>query len=242
MTASQMASIYRKEISLFTALKSSTLGIIGAGIPAFLFAFAQTKINSSTAGLLNSLTPIFAFTLGVLIFKNQFEKYKFFGVLSGFIGAALLILRSEQQSNIANGWALLIVIATLLYGMNVNLIKTYFSKEKPLVFSALSFVLIGPVALSYLFATNSFAQILGHPAAFSSMVAILILSLVGTVMATVLYYSLVVTTSPVFASSVTYLMPIVACIWGFVDGETIGLIHLFSFLLIILGILLIKEK
>src|SRR6185503_18929003 len=58
-------------------------GLLGSFIPAFLFCLAETKIDSSLAGFLNALTPIFTIVIGMLFFQQVFQSHKLAGVLTG---------------------------------------------------------------------------------------------------------------------------------------------------------------
>lgn len=222
-------------------LPIALVGIVGSTIPAFCFAYAQTYLSSSVTGLLNSLTPIFAFIIGVIFFNSKFEKGKLLGLLIGILGAGILIFRSGADFGSNLFFGLFIVLATMCYGTSVNIIKTYLNNTSPVVVSSLSFTIVGIPCLLYVLASNALPQILSQPDATISLWAVTILSLVGTALATILYFSLVQRTSPVFASSVTYLMPFVSLVWGVFDGEPFGVVHILAFLLILSGIYLIKK-
>lgn len=227
-----------KDWKLFLAV-----GLTGSGIPAFMYFIAQTNINSTVSGLLNSLTPIWTLIIGILIFKNKMDTSKIIGVLIGFMGAAMLILFGESEGANTNLWfGLFVVLGTLCYGMSGNLVKHYFQNVDSMVISATSFFLIGLPAIGYLLYSGSLTNIEWTPEQTYSLGAILILSLVGTVLATIIFYKLIQDTNAVFGSSVAYLMPLVAMLWGFFDGEPIGLVLILSMVLILTGVYLIKKQ
>lgn len=226
-----------KDWKLFLAV-----GLTGSGIPAFMYFIAQTNINSTVSGLLNSLTPIWTLIIGIIVFKNRMDMSKIAGVIIGFVGASLLILVGESEGSNANLWyGLFVVLGTLCYGMSGNLVKHYFQNVDSLIISATSFFLIGVPALIYLLFNGSLTSITWTSDHTYSFGAVLILSLFGTVLATIAFYKLIQETTAVFGSSVAYLMPLVAMGWGFLDGEPIGLVIVLSMLLILGGVYLIRK-
>jgi drug/metabolite transporter (DMT)-like permease len=233
---------HRKDIDWSQWYKFVAVGLTGSGIPAFLFSFAQTQISSSVAGLLNSLTPIWTLIIGIFIFKLSFNKTKLFGVILGFVGAASLILLGGEKTMGGNPiFSILVVIATVCYASSVNMVQSFFYNTKPIIISSMSFFLIGPPALIYVFFTD-FLDIMGtHSDAWFSLGSVTLLSLMGTVMASILFYNLVQRTTAVFASTVTYLMPIIALIWGFIDSEPITWLHLAGMSTILVGVYITKK-
>jgi drug/metabolite transporter (DMT)-like permease len=219
------------------------IGLTGSGIPAFMYFLAQTNINSTASGLLNSLTPIWTLIIGIIIFKNRMDASKTIGVVIGFLGAALLMIWGESEGENNNLWyGLFVVFGTLCYGMSGNLVKHYFQNVRSIIISATSFFMIGPPAIGYLLYKGTLTQIEWNQDQIYSIGAIVLLSLVGTVLATIIFYKLIQDTNAVFGSSVAYLMPIVAMGWGFIDGESIGLVVILSMLLILTGVYLIKKQ
>lgn len=234
--------IIRKKVDWNRAWFYFLIGLTGSGIPSFFFAFAQTQVSSSVAGILNSLTPIFTLLVGIIFFGTAFKWNKFFGVFIGFLGALILTLfGSGWETSAKPFYIFFIVAASLCYGLNVNLVKTYFQKIEPIVISCVSFCLIGPPAISYLIFSDVPDKLLNQSNAFQGLGYICILSLFGTVMSTIIFYRLVQKTTPVFASSVAYLIPVVALFWGMFDGEYIGIYHLLGMIGILLGVYLIRR-
>lgn len=234
---------YRKEIAWSRLGTFFLVGLTGSGIPAFLFFKAQTHVSSSIAGVLNSMTPIWTLLLGGLFFNTGFSTKRTTGVLMGFAGAAsLLWIGGTQESGENSLFGLLIVCATLCYGLSVNLVQGFFHETRPVIISAVSFFSIGIPALLYLFTTDVTHVVQTHPDALYSLVSVATLSLFGTVIASIIFYSLVQRTNAVFGSTTTYFMPIVALAWGIADNETIGLVHFLSMGLILFGVYLIKRN
>jgi drug/metabolite transporter (DMT)-like permease len=215
---------------------------MGSFIPAFLFTLAQTRIDSSVAGMLNSLTPIFTLIAGVLFFKTKTGWLQISGLLLGLLGAVWLISIGKEVSlrNI-NPYALFIVLATLLYGTNVNVIKSRFTHLIGAQITSLSFMFLFPPALIYLLTTD-FDPVFQHPGWPLHLAALATLGIVGTALAMILMNSLIRYTSAVFATSITYIIPIFAIGWGLLDGEHITFMHIACMTLILLGVYLINRK
>jgi len=219
------------------------VGLLGSGIPPFLFAFGQSKIDSAMAGMLNTLTPIAAFIFGLLFFGLQFRWLKLLGVLIGFIGAAIIIMANNSGAiGGANIYGLFIIAATICYGTSVNVISRYLKETTPATITAWSFtsVVVFPVvALCY---QNPIPVFQTHPEALSSFSALLVLSILGTVVANLLFYKMTQETNPIFASSITYTLPIVALFWGVFDGEPFYIWYILGMLLILLGVFITSKN
>jgi len=220
------------------------VGLTGSGIPAFLFSTAQLHISSTMAGILNSLTPLFTFLLGVIFFKVAFGIYRLLGVLLGLVGAILLIAMANS-GNLTSGnavYGLLIVLSSICYATSSNVIGKYLQDMNALLISAASFGLVAIPLAVYLFAGTDFlAKMESLPEAWTSLGYIFILSMMGTVAATIVFFRLIQQTSPVFGSTVAYLMPIVALGWGLADGERVGWAHLIGMAFILSGVYLSRR-
>ena len=225
---------YWKHFLFFAAL--TNLG------PAILFATAQTRISSSLAGVLNSMTPIFTFTIGVLFYGTAFRVNQAVGLVLGIIGSGVLILFSGGELGDINFFAFFVVLATLFYGTGSNFLSKHFKAIHPVALTSLAFMTILPVALVILVSSGFVHTIITHPKALQSFGYIAILAVVGTAMSLILFNRLIQQTSPVFASTVTYLIPVVAVIWGVLDGEAPGLWHFLGMGLIISGVYFINMR
>lgn len=202
------------------------VGLCGSGLPSFLFAEAQTHINSAIAGVLNSLTPIFTFILAILLFKHAFSKKQLGGIILGFSGIILIFLSKEDASgNFPLLYGSMIILATLLYGISANTVGRFLKETDPIIISTISFIVIGPFVSIYLLNTNFIDQLQAHEHGTTSFIALLILSIIGTFWANILFFKLVQITDAVFSTTVSFLIPFVALFWGFIDGETFGLLH-----------------
>ncbi len=217
-------------------------GFIGSFIPAFLFTKAQTSIDSAIAGVLNSLTPVFTLIVGVLFFKSKFKVLQVAGLILGLVGALGLVSAGHgMQFGRINLYALLIVLATTCYAVNVNVVKTYLTHLTGIQITAFSFMFLSPVAFLYLLTTD-FEPVFQNPQWPIHFSAIVVLGLVGTAAAMLLMNSLIRRVSTIYAASVTYIIPIFAIMWGVIDGEIITLHHIGNMTIILLGVYLINKK
>ncbi len=215
----------------------ATVGLAGSFIPAFLFATAQTKLSSSITGVLSTLTPLFTLVTGFLLFKMATSKSKILGVVLGLTGASILLLYDRSTEEVGNlMYGLLVVIAAFLYGYVNNLIKYKLQNISSVLISAASFVFVSIPAFILLFASGFISVLETHEHGWASFGYITILSLAGTVMATLFFFKLIRLTHPIFASMVSYVIPMIALMWGFLDGETIVLIQIAGMILILVGV------
>lgn len=219
------------------------VGLTGSGIPAFMYATAQTQISSTMSGVLNSLTPICTLIIGVVVFSAQTTWRKWLGVGIGFLGAAMLFIMGQNSGDSSNIWfGLFVVVGTICYGFSANIVQYKLQGVSPLSLSAASFLMIGIPALVYVLLSDISYTASTHEYGWQSLAAVSFLSLAGTVLASIWYYHLVQITDAVFSSSVAYLMPIVAIGWGAIDGELISLFDLLGMALILVGVYMIKKK
>jgi drug/metabolite transporter (DMT)-like permease len=212
------------------------IGLFGSVIPAFLFPLAETKISSSLARMINSLSPVFTLVFGITIYKRKAIGTQIAGVFLGLLGAAGLLYTGSFTFNL---YGLLVVLATILSGISSNEV----SKVKELngiKITALSFFVTSPLAIIYLLFSD-----LSVPVHTENWVRNLsyigILAVLGTAVALVIYYLLIRDTSPIFASSVTYFIPIVATLWGLADNEQFYSSMLISIIFIFAGVFIINR-
>ncbi|OWP82575.1 DMT family transporter [Flavobacterium columnare] len=216
--------------------------LFGNGLPVFLFAYAQTGMKSGVSGVLNSLTPLYTLLIGVLAFGLSFVRNQITGILWGLMGCLFLVYFGKETNGETHYFhALLVVIATICYALNVNLIKKYLPDVSPLSISTGNFTIMLIPALFILF-YNGYGEIITQPETIKSTLFILLLGMIGTGIANILYYQLIQISSPLFASSVTYFIPIVALSWGILDGENINFMQLISAGIILSGVYLANKK
>ena len=217
--------------------------LFGTFMPVFLFALALSKIDGSISSILNSLTPVNTLLIGLLFFGLSVQRRQIFGVIIGFIGCVLLVLFGKGGNNTDNYYyALLILLASLFYGINVNLIKKYLSDIKPLTISVGNFSVMLVPALIVLYCSGFF-DIVEQENVQTSLFFIAILGVVGTGLSNILFFKLIQLSSPVFASSVTYIIPVVAIMLGyFFMGETLGIVQALGALVVLIGVYFSSRK
>jgi len=216
--------------------------ILGTFMPVFLFAYAVNHIDSSIVSILNSLTPFNTLIFGSIAFGFAFKKQQLLGVFIGLIGTAVLILKGADLNPNQNYWyAPLILVASVGYAFNVNIVKKYLHDLSALSIVAGNFLLLMIPAFIVLYSTEFFSTFEMTETNMNSLGYITLLAIVGTGLAKVLYNKMVHMATPVFASSVTYLIPIVAVSWGIFDGEKLSFLQLLAGAIILFGVYLVNK-
>jgi drug/metabolite transporter (DMT)-like permease len=220
------------------------MGVFGNLLPAFLFTKAETQISSSLAGMLNALTPLFTIIVGLVWLKIRPSKQQIYGITVGLIAAVFLMVFESGDDRFRNiQYSLLLVIATLFYAVSVNGIRKYLSGLNSVTATVWAFTITGPIALIYLFGFTEFTtHLVQSPKALPALGYISILAIVGTALSVIFFNILIRNSGAVFASSCTYLIPVVAVGWGLFDGETVNFIQILSICAIILSVYLINRK
>ncbi len=217
-------------------------GVVGTLVPSFMFAFAETEIDSAVASILNSLTPLNTLLLGVMIFHFGIRRNQVVGVVIGLVGCLTLILAgaelNPQQNYLYSG---LVLIATLCYAVNVNLIKKHLNHVSATAIATGNFIAIILPTLMLLVYSDFFQKPWGTSKTLESLGYIALLAVFGTGIAKVMFNRLIQISTPVFASSVTYTIPIIAIFWGLLDGEQFGMVQLVGALAILLGVYLVNK-
>jgi drug/metabolite transporter (DMT)-like permease len=218
-------------------------GMMGIFFPAFLFALAQTKLESSVTGIMNSLTPICTLLIGVAFFHQHFRRQSIIGIVIGLLGTIILIL-ANTGGKIAgiNFFALFVILACVFYAFNLNFIKYKITDLNALTITSVSLMLIGPLAAIYLFGFTDFTVKLANDKAWTALCYVLLLGFMSTSLATILFNKLVKISSPLYTSSVTYLIPVVAVLWGLFDGEALYTGHFAGMVAIFGGVYLANRK
>lgn len=218
------------------------VALAGSGIPAFLFALAQTQLNSSLTGILNALTPLTTFILGFLFFGLVFKWSKLLGVIIGFAGAFLLIWVGKESGAAGNIWyAVPVVLASVCYALSANEVGFKLRDVNSLVISAASFMLLLIPGWFLIFYTGVPTTVMTHPDGWTSLGFVCILAISSTFIATILFFRLIQMTGTVFSSFVSYIAPVVAAGWGILDGESVTFSLLLGMALILAGVYVAKK-
>ena len=225
-------------------LGAAGMGTFGNLLPAFLFTKAETMISSALTGMLNSLTPLFTLITGLILFRVRVKPWQVVGIVVGLAATFVLLNaggKEESSSNALLGGGM-VMLATLFYGLSVNIIKSKLSHMNPVAATLLALTLIGPLALTYLFTTDFIHVMQTHPLAWQSLGFITILAVFGTALSVIVYNILIRDAGVLFAASVTYAIPIVAMLWGVFDGELINWIHIVAICGILSGVWMVNKK
>ena len=218
-------------------------GVIGNGIPPFLFSKAQTYIDSGIVGILNVLTPLFTILIGILFYNLKVKIINYLGVSLGIIGTIYLLLPQPEQLNDKTlYYCTLAILGTACYGWSANIIKANLEELNAVQITTISFSFIGPWAGIHLFCGNFLEIMQSHPKALNSLGSVIILAIMSSAIAVIIFNELIKMTEPLFATSCTYIIPIIAIIWGISDDEIITTHHIIGFVIILVGIYLVNKR
>lgn len=218
-------------------------GLCSSFFPPFFFALAQMEISSGVTSILNSVAPLFTTLVGIALFGLSLKGKQVLGVLIGLLGTVVLIATGMENNVDQNYWySFFIIFAALGYAFNINIIKKYLSHLTPLAVTTASFGVAFLPAVIILVYSGVFQQFVGNSAMQEAVWYIMALAFLGTALANILFNKLIKLSSPVFAASVTYLIPLVAVLWGFLDGENISFLQLLGGLIILFGVWLVNRK
>lgn len=224
------------------------VGTFGNLLPAYLFTSAQTELPSAIAGMLNSLTPLFTMIIAVLLFKTAISRSQLIGLVIGFFGAMLLISDGGNlvdvfmsESGISIVGCGKVALATLFYGLSVNILRNKLLDVGATTIAAIALAFVMPIAVFALFGSDVPTILLENPSGIKSMLSVVVLAVIGTAAALAVFNALIKWTDALTASSVTYIIPVFAAMWGFIDGEALTVWHLIGGLVILLGVALVKR-
>ena len=222
----------KKDLFYFTIV-----ALCGNIIPAFLFTYAETGISSGFAGMLNSMTPIFTIFIGFGFFKIKLSWLQIIGSIIGSIGVVLL-LHFGKTISLNGGWPHIIAVvgATLCYAINLSVIRYKLSHYKSIDIASIAFMILLIPCIFLFVQEKTWVVFESNQYAMDSFVAICILGIIGTAFALFLFNHIIKNTSALFASSVTYFIPIVAVAIGFVYGELISLEQIISMFIVLAGV------
>jgi drug/metabolite transporter (DMT)-like permease len=236
-------------VKYFTAIPKNKLlviamsGLLGSLLPAYLFCVAEKGIDSALAGTLNSLTPIFVIIIGALFFKSKATGNKVFGIVISFAGSILLLLSKGHMQETQNLlYVSFVVLATICYGINVNMVHRHLTQTGSLQIAAMALTLNAIPALIVLIYTGYFSLPLTDKGILLSTGASAILGIFGTAVASIIFYMLVKRAGVIFSSMVTYGIPVVANIWGLIYHEEVGWKQLACLLFILFGVYIVNKK
>ena len=218
-------------------------GAIGSLVPAFLFCLAEEGIDSSLAGTLNCLTPIFVIVTGALFFKTHTSANKIIGIVIALVGSLLLLIsKGHMQESQHLIFVSFVVFATILYGFNVNMVGRHLLSITSLHIAAVALALNAIPAFIVLVFTGFFSLPFTNHDILLAVGAASLLGIVGTAFATVIFYTLVKRAGGIFASMVTYGIPFIAIGWGIIYGEVLSWKEVVCLVIILFGVYWVNKK
>jgi drug/metabolite transporter (DMT)-like permease len=233
----RIQSLKKHYLNLFMA------GLIGTGIPSFLFAFAQQDISSSLAGMLNATVPVWTVLLGITIYRTKFTKPQIIGLLVATIGLVIVSNKTGFNNGTFSIIALcLLLTGTFCYALNLNFIKFTLKDVDSLNITTISTACLAPIGFGYLYFNDFHLNLVNNPNIMDGVWPVIILSVFGTALALILLNKLIKISSPIFASTVTYIIPMVAIFIGWLDNELITLLQLSGMAFLLAGVYLINRK
>lgn len=214
------------------------LSVIWVAIPFTLFPLAQERINSAVAGLLNGATPIFAAAIAAIFLKQRTRGAQLAGIAVGFGGIGLISLPSLSEGSSEASGVLMILAATICYGIALNIAgplqRRYGSVQLMAWVLGLAALLTIPFAL---------VDLGGNSLDAGSLLAVLVLGVVGTGIAFALMGALIGRVGGTRAAFITYLVPVVALFLGMrFRGDDVAPIALAGVVLVIAGAVLASRK
>lgn len=220
-------------------------GFCGNGIPAYLFAYAQMHLESAVTGMLNSFVPIFAIAISALVFGFKVRWNHLVGIVIGITGAYVIVYSKLQGVTITKEEIVpfvLVILATLCYAISLNVIKYKLVELKPMTITSAAFLSVGLPSLVYLLSTDIIGQFASQEHIWEGIGIVSLLAIMGTAVAVYLFNHLIKISSPLFASSVTYFIPVVATLLGVMSGEKISFYEISGMAILIVGVLLINKQ
>lgn len=220
------------------------MGMFGSLIPGFLFAFAQKGISSSLTSMINALTPLFTLLITLVFFKEKIRMTNAVGLLIGLAGTVgLLMVNNGNSANKDLSFVLFAILATICNGITANIIKNYLGAVNSIACTVWGMLFVGPISGIYLFLNTDFVHKLNTaPLALESLGYVCLLGVLGTSVSIILFNILIKNTSSIFGTSVTYLIPLVAIMWGVLDGESVLPMHIVCASIILVGVYLVNKK
>ncbi len=225
------------------AVPLAIVGWAGNGLPAFLFTTAQTELNSSITGVLNALTPLFTLMVAFFLYRKRYPVINYIGIVVALAGAMMLVFEHSHGISGAPLWAYAsVALATVCYAISVNVIKNNLTGLGSVQITGLAMVWVSPVCLAFLIYDGFFNEVLHSQKIQEGLPYVAVLAVLGTAVALILFNHLIKISNALFASSVTYLIPVVAVFWGFMDSEVISWLDLLFTAVIISGVYMVNKR
>lgn len=186
--------------------------LLANAIPYTLFGIAEQHVDSNLAGAINATTPLWTVLFALASrTEHQLSGRRWLGMVLGF-GGAVLILAPWHNSGTSLGGALACLAASASYGASYVYMARYLTGRgmPPLVLSAAQLI----AAAGLLILASPFGGFTSPQVRPDALIALLVLGGIGTGVAYVLNYRIITDDGPIIASTVTYLLPVVAVVMG----------------------------
>lgn len=231
-----------KKINKKTIIPILIVAWIGNLVPSLLYPLGQTKVDSNIAGILNSLVPVFVLVFGVVFFKKKTGMLQILGVIIGLAGAAMLITKDNVFGfGQMNSYAFYIIIATILYSVNINQVNVFLRDLTGLEITSLAFLFIGPVS-GIILLFSDFTKASLSTTLYFDLTCVALLGLMGSAVAVSLVNQIITRAGSMFASSVTYIIPVFAILWGVLDGERLNSVQIIATFVVMVSVYLVNKK
>ncbi len=218
-------------------------GLLGTTIPIIMFSIAQTRMDSGITAVFNSITPLFVAMIAFFFMKYPVRKKQWFGIFLGWVATiALLLISSETHPNQNYLFAAFVFVASLSYGFDMNLLKKWYKDLDVFTFTSGIFIMLFPLALFFLIFSGFFEKITVSETARISAYYVFLVGFTGSLVAKLMFNKLIQIESPVFASTVTYLIPLIAVGVGILDGEKIHIGQILTGLVLLYAVYLSKDS
>jgi drug/metabolite transporter (DMT)-like permease len=208
------------------------VGTLNSALPFVLFAYAVTSISTGLSGILNATVPLFGAIIALLWLRDRLGPARIAGLVIGFIGVALLAKDSASFKAGGSGWAVVAcLLASLCYGYAANFTKKYLTGVHPLATAAGS-----QIGAALALALPTWWTWPDHNPGAGPWLALLMLGVVCSGVAYILYFRLIGHLGPARAVTVTFLVPVFAILYGtLLLGEKLTLWMLLCGAVVVLG-------
>jgi drug/metabolite transporter (DMT)-like permease len=211
-------------------------------VPYLLFAVAEQTVESSTAGIINATTPLWTVVLALAVrHQKSVTRWQAAGLIAGFAGAVLIFTPWHTAGGLFSAGGLECLAASVSYAVSYIYMDRYLARRGigPVVLSACQ---LAAAAVMLAIALGVSGVQTPHVTA-ESVAAIAVLGIVGTGLAYVLNYQIITSEGATVASTVTYLLPVVAIVLGVVVlGESITVTTLAGIALVLAGVALTRRR
>ncbi len=219
----------------------AVVGLLNGALPFTLISWGEQYIPSGWAALLQATTPIFTILFAhVLTRDDRIDLRKALGVVVGFAGVGLLMWPELRVGLNASVWGMLAIVgSSASYALASIFARSRLQGQPPMASAA------GQFTMGFLYILP-LAFILERPFAIApsgqALASWVTLSLMGTVVAYVIYFALLARTSATFTTMVTYIVPINGLVLGaLVLNEHLSPMLMISLALVFAGVLMVRR-